>query len=156
MTFVPPQEEREREEEYFDYLEKKENIEEKMASLKELRVNVVQCKTVSNKINDNYTDNFLINLQLQCKYIAESQSELCKKEQHRICRFKAVKKCFQCRGCHERCFAYNAPFPTDPCRRCGGLSYEATSFYRERKGPKLPTEQLLLRGEEEKFLNSLK
>ena len=47
--FVPPQEEREREEEYFEYLEKKENIEEKMASLKELRVNVVQCKTVSKK-----------------------------------------------------------------------------------------------------------
>ena len=46
MTFVPSQEEREREEEYFDYLEKKENIEEKMASLKEVRVNVVQCKLV--------------------------------------------------------------------------------------------------------------
>lgn len=55
MTFVPPQEEREREEEYFDYLEKKENIEEKMASLKELRVNVVQCKTVSNQINEVFT-----------------------------------------------------------------------------------------------------
>ena len=55
MTFVPPylQEEREREEEYFDYLEKKENIEEKMASLKELRVNVVQCKLVS-KNNSKY------------------------------------------------------------------------------------------------------
>ena len=157
MTFVPPQEEREREEEYFDYLEKKENIEEKMASLKELRVNVVQCKTVSKKmINVICWNNFLFYLQSQCKYIAESQSELCKKEQHRICRFKAVKKCFQCRGCRERRFAYNVPFPTDPCRRCGGMSYEVTSFYRERKGPKLPTEQLLLRGEAEKFLNSLK
>ena len=44
--------EREREEQYFDYLEKKENIEEKMASVKELRVNVVQCKIVSNIMQD--------------------------------------------------------------------------------------------------------
>ena len=36
-----------REEEYFDYLEKKENMETKMATLTELRVNVVHCKTVS-------------------------------------------------------------------------------------------------------------
>ena len=93
---------------------------------------------------------------MQCKYTAESQSELCKKEQHQICRFKATKKCFECKGCHERCFVYNERFPVLPCRRCGGSSFEATSFYRERKGPKLPTEQLLLRGEEEKYLNSLK
>ena len=50
VTFVTPQEEREWEEEYFDSLEKEENIEEKMASLKKLRVNVVQCKTVSKKM----------------------------------------------------------------------------------------------------------
>ena len=50
MYIITPslQGEREREEQYFDYLEKKENIEEKMASVKELRVNVVHCKLVSN------------------------------------------------------------------------------------------------------------
>lgn len=39
--------EKDKEEEYFDYLEKKENIEQKMASVKELQVNVIHCKLVN-------------------------------------------------------------------------------------------------------------
>lgn len=150
--------EREREEEYFNYLEKKENIEEKMASIKELRVNVVQCREVCLIAYNICTcmPNSTFHVFVQCNYTAESQSELCRKEQHHICRFKATKRCFQCKGCHERCFTYNAPFPVESCRKCGARTFDSTSFYRERKGPKLPTEQLLLRGEEEKFLNSLK
>lgn len=35
------------EQEYFDRLEKKENMEEKLQSIKELRVSVVQCREVS-------------------------------------------------------------------------------------------------------------
>lgn len=93
---------------------------------------------------------------LQCQYTSEGRSELCRKENHSIRRYKATKRCFECRDCHQRCFTYNAPFPVEACAKCGGRSHEATSFYRERKGPKLPTEGLLLRGEEEKFLNSLK
>ena len=49
---TPLQEEREKEEEYFERLEKKENIEEKMATVKEIRVNVVQCKLVR-YLNEN-------------------------------------------------------------------------------------------------------
>lgn len=40
------QDEWEREQEYFDRLEKKENIEEKLKSITELRVAVIQCKQV--------------------------------------------------------------------------------------------------------------
>ena len=43
--------------------------------------------------------------------------------------------------------------PVDCCKKCGGRNYEQASIYYERKGPTLPTEELLLRGIEETFLN---
>ena len=46
MHIFTLQDEWEREQEYFDRLEKKENLEEKLKSITELRVTVVQCKQV--------------------------------------------------------------------------------------------------------------
>ena len=87
--------------------------------------------------------------------MAEHPGELCRKEGHHLSKFKTVKRCFQCKSCRERQFVYSGRAPVDGCRRCGGTSHEQVSLYRERKGPTLPTEQLKLRGDEEKFLNSL-
>lgn len=98
---------------------------------------------------------YLLSNSLQCNYIAEYPGELCKKERHHLHKFKAIKKCYQCKSCQQKCFLYNGRPPVDGCKKCGGTNYEQTSLYYERKGPKLPTEQLKLRGTEEKFLNSL-
>lgn len=90
---------------------------------------------------------------IQCNYTAEFPGDLCKKENHVLSRFKATKKAFSCKKCHEKKFTYNSRQPIDPCTKCGETSYEEASIYHEQKGPLLPTEQLLVRGIEEKFLS---
>ena len=70
-----------------------------------------------------------------------------------LSRFKALKRGFVCKKCSERTFTYDSRRPVDACKKCGGTSYDQASIYAEQKGPALPTEQLLLRGIEEKFLH---
>lgn len=84
--------------------------------------------------------------------MAESPGELCVKENHYLSRFKAMKRGFNCKKCHEKTFSYNCKWPIAACKKCGENIYEPASIYSERKGPSLPTEQLLVRGIEEKFL----
>lgn len=90
---------------------------------------------------------------LQCNYTAESPGKLCIRENHTLSRFKALKRGFVCKGCSEKRVTYDSRWPVDSCKKCGGTSYDQASIYRERKGPDLPTEQLLLRGIEEKFMH---
>jgi len=40
------------------------------------------------------------------------------------------------------------------CTQCGGSNWQRAAMAAERKGPTLPQEELLLRGEELKNLNS--
>jgi len=124
-------------EKYFNELEKKEQLEDKMKTITEIKVKVVCCK--------------------QCNYVAESASELCRKENHSLKYSKALKKFFVCKVCKQRTVTYGAPIPKHPCRQCGASNYEKTSMYKEKEGPKIGGETLLVRGEElPKFLNSLK
>lgn len=128
--------EAEREEKYFNELEKKERLEDKMKTITELKVKVVCCK--------------------QCNYVAEGASELCHKEKHALKYCKALKKFFVCKDCKTRTVSYGSPIPKHPCRQCGATNYQKTSIYKETEGPKIAGETLLVRGEElPKFLNSL-
>ncbi|XP_068758525.1 protein MCM10 homolog [Montipora capricornis] len=130
--------EAEREAKYFNELEKKEQMEDKMKTITEIKVRVVFCK--------------------QCNYVAESASKLCFKENHVLAHFKTLKKFFVCKNCKQRTVTYGAtPIPKHPCRNCGSSNYQKTSLYKEKEGPKIGGETLLVRGEEvPKFLNSLK
>lgn len=129
--------EAEREEKYFNELEKKEQLEDKMKTITEIKVKVVYCK--------------------QCNYVAESASELCYKENHSLKHSKTLKKFFACKECKQRTITYGAPIPKHPCRNCGASNYQKTTMYKEKEGPKIGGETLLVRGEElPKFLNSLK
>ncbi|KAF8766811.1 Protein MCM10 like protein [Argiope bruennichi] len=125
--------EMEKEAAYFNALEKKERMEEKMASTLEIVCDVVSCR--------------------KCKYTAHSATEKCKSEQHPLKCHKAVKRFFACKDCKHRTFAFTK-LPTHVCRVCKGSSFERTSMMKARKGPKLDTEILNIRGEEEKFLDS--
>ncbi|KAJ7351121.1 minichromosome maintenance- protein [Desmophyllum pertusum] len=108
-----------------------------MKTITEIKVKVVFCK--------------------QCNYVAESAGELCYKEKHSLKYSKALKKFFVCKNCKERTIAYGAPLPKHPCRKCGVSNYQKTSMYKEKEGPKIGGETLLVRGEEHaKFMNSLK
>ncbi|KAM7439404.1 minichromosome maintenance-related protein [Porites harrisoni] len=118
--------ENEREEKYFNELEKKEQLEDKMKTITEIKVNVVSCK--------------------QCNYVAESASQRCYKENHTLKHFKTLKKFFACKECKQRTIAYGKPLPKDPCKNCGASNYQKTSMYKEKEGPKIGGETLLVRG----------
>ena len=44
--------------------------------------------------------------------------------------------------------------PQECCSKCGGSKWTKTGMMAERRGPKLASEQLSIRGNEEKFLGS--
>ncbi|KAL3851925.1 hypothetical protein ACJMK2_015620 [Sinanodonta woodiana] len=125
--------EAEHEERYFLALEKKERMEDKMAAIHELPCKLFTC--------------------VQCKYTAMSVGEKCKTENHSIKMSKGAKRFFKCKGCKKRTVTIDR-YPTIACKHCGGLSFEKTSMLKEKLGPKLDSEELLLRGNEEKFLGS--
>ncbi|XP_042902666.1 protein MCM10 homolog isoform X2 [Parasteatoda tepidariorum] len=122
----------EKQESYFSALEKKEQMEEKMASTTEVVCDVVSCK--------------------QCKYTAHHATDRCKDRRHPLKRHKAIKRFFVCKDCKNRSCCFTK-LPKRPCRNCGGSNYERTSMIKLRAGPKLDSETLKIRGDEIKFLN---
>uniref|UniRef100_A0A0K8R3H7 Putative mcm10 replication factor n=2 Tax=Ixodes ricinus TaxID=34613 RepID=A0A0K8R3H7_IXORI len=124
--------ETEEEMQYFSVLEKKEQLEEKMLSVKEIQCDVVSCKI--------------------CKYTAHQASDLCKKENHPLKHHKATKRFFKCKSCSHRTTTF-ARVPAQSCRKCNGSNFERTSMGKPKEGPKLPEEKLLIRGEEIKYIN---
>nr|KAG5687342.1 hypothetical protein BaRGS_023776 [Batillaria attramentaria] len=126
--------EAEKEEKYFDNLEKREMMEEKMKTVTSLDATVFTCQ--------------------QCKYTALSASDRCKQEGHTITRHKGKKRFFACKKCKHRITSLQK-FPTEPCKNCGELCFERSTMHREKSGPKLESEILCIRGDEIKYLNSL-
>ncbi|XP_065673632.1 protein MCM10 homolog isoform X2 [Hydra vulgaris] len=128
--------ENEREEKYFDSLVKKEQMEERLMNVYEIKVSAVACRI--------------------CEYVCETQSKFCYEQNHSIAKLASViKRFFQCKSCGLRCAVYNKTVPTKPCSKCNETSYKKVSMSRERKGPKIGGETLEIRGREEKFLNSM-
>ena len=126
--------ENEKKEMYFSTLEKKEQYEDKMRSITEMKCTLYSCKL--------------------CSYTALSVTDRCLKENHPTTKHQGVKRFFQCRKCKTRRIAFTK-IPKDPCSECGEYNFERTSMMREKSGPKLESEQLSIRGDETKFLNSL-
>ncbi|ESN90223.1 hypothetical protein HELRODRAFT_194654 [Helobdella robusta] len=119
--------------EYFNAMEKTEKMEQKMINIMQIEVRAVSCK--------------------QCKYTALTPSELCKSENHQLLFHKAIKRFFQCTACKQRCYSLDR-LPLRACSNCGAESFERTGMMNEKKGPKLAHENLILRGEEMKYINS--
>ncbi|XP_064475902.1 protein MCM10 homolog [Ornithodoros turicata] len=118
---------------YFKVLERKEQFEEKMSSVREMVCEVVSCS--------------------KCKYVSHQASELCKNENHPLKHHKATKRFFVCKDCKHRTYAFTR-IPTRSCRNCNGSNFERTSMHKPKEGPKMDHEKLLIRGEERKFINS--
>uniref|UniRef100_A0A8C8RVU9 Protein MCM10 homolog n=1 Tax=Pelusios castaneus TaxID=367368 RepID=A0A8C8RVU9_9SAUR len=127
--------EAEMQERYFEPLVKKEQLEETMKSIKEVKCRVVTCKT--------------------CKYTYFKLLETCVKENHEYHWHDGVKRFFKC-PCGNRAISLDR-LPKKPCSACGLFKWERDGMLKEKKGPKIGGETLLPRGEEQaKFLNSLK
>nr|XP_033470843.1 protein MCM10 homolog [Epinephelus lanceolatus] len=122
-------------EKYFDPLVKKEQMEEKMKGIREMKCRAVTCK--------------------KCNYTYFKPADRCVEENHNLRWHDAMKRFFKC-PCGQRAIALDR-LPNKHCTNCGLFKWERDGMLKEKKGPKIAGELLLPRGEEHcKFLNSLK
>ncbi|XP_059510812.1 protein MCM10 homolog isoform X2 [Stegostoma tigrinum] len=127
--------EAELQEQYFEPLVKKEQMEDKMRNIRELKCRVVSCKT--------------------CRYSYYKPLEMCVSENHDYHWHDAIKRFFKC-PCGNRAIALTR-LPKKSCSNCGLFKWERDGMLKEKKGPKIGGELLLPRGEEHgKFLSSSK
>ncbi|XP_015101103.2 protein MCM10 homolog isoform X1 [Vicugna pacos] len=134
-TGILKEAEAELQEQYFEPLVKKEQMEEKMRSIREVKCRVVTCKT--------------------CAYTHFKPLETCVSEQHNYHWHDGVKRFFKC-PCGNRSISLDR-LPQKHCSNCGLFKWERDGMLKEKTGPKIGGETLLPRGEEHaKFLNSLK
>ncbi|KRY78222.1 EGF-like domain-containing protein [Trichinella pseudospiralis] len=121
----------EKEAKYFEIMEVKEKFARHAEQVFELKnCQVVSCKT--------------------CNYTWHAQSDLCKSQRHEILRHTATKRFFRCLNCKKRTISYSL-YPSRPCHQCRSRNFERVAMKQERRGPKLPAEELKIRGEELPF-----
>ncbi|XP_056000805.1 protein MCM10 homolog isoform X2 [Ostrea edulis] len=125
--------EHEQEERYFMELEKKEKYEDKMQSTMSVKCSVFTCKN--------------------CNYTAMKLADKCKRDGHTIVKLEGSKRFFKCKHCGKRKISIHK-YPTEPCD-CGEYNFQRTAMMEERKGPKLPNENLSLRGDEVSYLGAM-
>ncbi|KAM7377984.1 hypothetical protein PAMA_013070 [Pampus argenteus] len=122
-------------ERYFDALVKKEQMEEKMKGIREMKCRAVSCK--------------------KCNYTYFKPADRCVEENHNLRWHDAMKRFFKC-PCGQRAIALDR-LPNKHCSNCGLFKWERDGMLKEKAGPKLGGELLQPRGEEHgKFLSSMK
>ncbi|KAG5267645.1 hypothetical protein AALO_G00224030 [Alosa alosa] len=120
---------------YFEPLVQKEQLEEKMRSIREQKCRAVTCKS--------------------CKYTHFKPADRCVQENHDYHWHDAHKRFFKC-PCGQRKISL-ARIPNVACSNCGQFKWERDGMLKEKNGPKIGGELLMPRGEEQpKFLNSMK
>lgn len=115
---------------YFNKLEKKEQMEEKMLNTFKLACKAVRC--------------------VKCKYTAFSASQLCKDERHPLKVLDSFKRFFKCADCNNRTVSLEL-IPLHSCSNCSGSRWEKAPMLREKKVTSL-SGGLSIRGEEETFI----
>lgn len=118
---------------YYQGLEKKEMLEEKMLSVMEIPTTAYVC--------------------FQCKYMAESASDLCREENHSLKTVKAKKRFFECKNCKRRTSSLDK-LPRKSCATCDHSSWQRVPMGKAKSGPKLDSEILSLRGDELKHYSA--
>ncbi|KAK3876327.1 hypothetical protein Pcinc_018867 [Petrolisthes cinctipes] len=112
---------------YYQGLEKKEMLEEKLQSVMEIPVTAYAC--------------------MKCKYLAESASEFCREENHPLKPVKTKKRFFECKNCKRRTSSLDK-LPRKACPNCEQSSWQRVCMGKVKKGPRLDSEILSLRGDE--------
>lgn len=123
------QHEDDEQEEYFNKLEKKEAMEEKMLNTFKLACKAVRCA--------------------KCKYTAFSAAQICKDERHPLKVLDTFKRFFKCADCGNRTVSLEL-IPLHSCGNCRGSRWEKAPMLREKKTNL--SEGLSIRGEEESFI----
>ncbi|XP_012531092.1 protein MCM10 homolog [Monomorium pharaonis] len=122
----------EEKEKYFNKLEAKERMEEKMMNTFKINCKAVKCAI--------------------CKYTAFSASDMCKEQRHPLRVIDAVKRFFKCADCGNRTVSLNR-MPSHSCGKCSSSNWVRAAMMDERKIA-IAAETLSIRGAEEKFLGS--
>lgn len=123
----------EEKEKYFEKLEVKEKMEEKMMNTFKVNCKAVRCAI--------------------CKYTAFSASDMCKEQRHPLRVIDAIKRFFKCADCGNRTISLNR-MPSHSCSKCSSSNWARAAMMDERKTV-IATETLSIRGAEEKFLGSM-
>lgn len=123
----------EEKEKYFNKLEAKERMEEKMMNTFKINCKAVKCAI--------------------CKYTAFSASDMCKEQRHPLRVIDAVKRFFKCADCGNRTVSLNR-MPSHSCGKCSSSNWVRAAMMDERKTA-IAAETLSIRGAEEKFLGSV-
>lgn len=116
-------------EKYFNKLEKKEAMEEKMLNTFKLACKAVRCA--------------------KCKYTAFSAAQICKDERHPLKVLDTFKRFFKCADCGNRTVSLEL-IPLHSCGTCSGSRWEKAPMLREKKATL--ADGLSIRGEEESFI----
>ncbi|XP_043289508.1 protein MCM10 homolog [Venturia canescens] len=124
--------EEEEKDKYFNKLEVKERMEEKMMSTFKIECKAVKC--------------------LICKYTAYSGSDLCKEQKHPLKVVNAMKSFFKCHDCGNRTTTLDR-IPTHSCTKCQSSRWVKAAMMAE-KNTSIPSAVLSIRGGEEKFIGS--
>lgn len=115
---------------YFNKLEKKEAMEEKMLNTFKLPCKAVRCA--------------------KCKYTAFSAAQLCKDERHPLKVLDTFKRFFKCLDCKNRTVSLEL-IPMNSCSNCKSSRWEKAPMMREKKVTSL-SDGLSVRGEEESYI----
>lgn len=116
-------------EKYFNKLEKKEAMEEKMLNTFKLSCKAVRCT--------------------KCKYTAFSAAQICKDERHPLKVLDTFKRFFKCADCSNRTISLEL-IPLHSCSNCSGSRWVKAPMLREKKVTSL-SDGLSIRGEEESY-----
>ncbi|KAF6204301.1 hypothetical protein GE061_002642 [Apolygus lucorum] len=117
---------------YYEKLEKKEQMEEKMMSIYKLECKAVRC--------------------LKCRYTWFSASDACKADRHPLKVVDALKRFFKCNDCGNRTVSLSI-LPLLPCKKCSSTSWVKTAMMKERIVKN--SHELSIRGGEQKYINSV-
>ena len=89
-----------------------------------------------------------------CKYTSFTQSEHCRNMGHNVKRITVQKRFFECKNCKNRTITLGNKYPKKSCDKCAESAWERVGMMRERKGPMLDSEKLIIRGREESFVGA--
>ncbi|XP_017758203.1 PREDICTED: protein MCM10 homolog [Eufriesea mexicana] len=118
---------------YFNKLEMKERMEEKMLSTYQVPCKAVKCLT--------------------CKYTSFSASDMCKEQKHLLRIMDAVKRFFKCGDCGNRTVSLNR-IPSHSCIKCSSSNWSRAAMMDERK-TNISVTALSICGDEEPYLGSM-
>lgn len=124
--------ENEAQDKYFNKLEKKEAMEEKMMSTTKVACKAVCC--------------------LKCKYMSFSASDRCKAEGHPLKVIDGEKRFFKCGDCGNRTISL-FKIPKLSCKNCQSSKWQRTGMMREKNN--LVGVELSIRGDEESVLGGI-